>query len=239
MLLNLLRFPTDDWWILVVRHLVTVVRKASQTAAPSSQASAATVPDKPNSLEVRIFDYSSGNTRFWRFVQEVSCLGAENLRCGAFAVSVPFVCCLRSGLWFETLRLRFACERSGRTPKVSCSFNGKEALIVNCHLVSSGGGGGEQRKLKPYMLDGRECVLRLTQDIKEAVVRQLAGRYGGGASKPITIIGGGTSTSSTRMRRSSGPCLAAALVSALLFVCLGVCVLHVLRPCCDPAANQL
>ena len=77
------------------------------------------------------------------FVQvlAIRALGAENLRCGAFAVSVPFVCCLRSGLWFETLRLRFACERSGRTPKVSCSFNGKEALIVNCHLVSSGGGG--------------------------------------------------------------------------------------------------
>ena len=66
-------------------------------------------------------------------------------------------------------------------------------------------------KLKPYMLDDRECVLRLTQDIKEAVVRQLVGRYGGGASKPITIIGGWASTSSTRMRRSSGLCLAAAL----------------------------
>ena len=151
-LLNLLRFPTDDWWILVVRHLVTVVRKASQTAAAASQASAATVPpspqpvaDEPKQSEVRIFPPDSGSSKCWRFVQQVSCLGAENLWCGAFAFPVPFVCCLRSGLWFETLRLRFACERSGRTPKVSCSFNGKEALIVNCHLVSSGGGGGENK----------------------------------------------------------------------------------------------
>ena len=102
--------------------------------------------DMPKQLEVRIFPSSSGSSKFWRFVQEVSCLGAENLRCGAFAFPIPFVCCLRSGLWFETLRLRFAREHSGRTPKVSCSFNGKEALIVNCHLVSSGGGGGEKKR---------------------------------------------------------------------------------------------
>ena len=75
MLLNLLRFPTDDWWILVVRHLVTVVRKASQTAAAASQASVATVPpspqpvaDMPKQLEVRIFPSSSGSSKFWRFV---------------------------------------------------------------------------------------------------------------------------------------------------------------------------
>ena len=65
-------------------------------------------------------------------------LGAENLRCGAFAVSVPFVRCSRSGLWLETLRLRVAFERSGRTPKVSCSFNGTRALTVNCHYLVTG-----------------------------------------------------------------------------------------------------
>ena len=104
------------------------------------------------------------------------------MRCGAFAVCVPCVCCLRYGLCVETLRLRFAFERSGRTPKVSCSLNGTRVKIVNCHLV---GGSAKGR------IHGLEWDSKLTPEIKEAVIAELARRYaGGGASKPITLIGG-------------------------------------------------
>ena len=114
-------FPERHWCILVLCHLVTVARKALTSA---------NMIDNPTQQEVRLFPHSSGKSKWWRFVQAVSCLGAENLRCGAFAFCVPFVCCLRSGLCFETLRLRFAFVRSGRTPKVSCSLNGTRAKIV-------------------------------------------------------------------------------------------------------------
>ena len=123
-------------------------------------------------------------------MQEVSRLGAENLRCDAFAFCVPFVCCLRSGggasqpitLIGEALRLRFAFVRSGRTPKVSCSLNGTRVKIVNCHMVSGG-----NAKLS---FEGKDCVLKLTPEIKDAAITELARRYGGGASQPITLLGG-------------------------------------------------
>ena len=75
-LLNLLRFPADHWWILVLRHVVTVVRKALNSAV---------MADMPTQVEVRLFPYGSGKSKWWRFVQEVSCSGAENWCCGAFA----------------------------------------------------------------------------------------------------------------------------------------------------------
>ena len=85
-------FPSDHWWILVLRHLVTVVRKASPSPAAASQAIAAAVPpspqpvaDMPTQVEVRLFPHGSGKSKWWRFAQEVSCLGAENVCCGAFA----------------------------------------------------------------------------------------------------------------------------------------------------------
>ena len=88
-------FPERHWCILVLCHLVTVARKALTSA---------NMIDNPTQEEVRLFPHSSGKSKWWRFVQAVSCLGAESLRCGAFACCVPFVCCLRSGLWVETLR---------------------------------------------------------------------------------------------------------------------------------------
>ena len=87
-LLNLLRFPADHWWILVLRSLVTVVRKALTSAGMAGM---------PTQVERRLFPSNSGKSKWWRFAQEVSCVGAENLRCGAFAFCVPFVCCLRAG----------------------------------------------------------------------------------------------------------------------------------------------
>ena len=89
--------------------------------------------------------------------------------------------CLRSGLCFETLRLRFACVRSGRTPKVSCSLNGTRAKIVNCHLVNGSAQG---------TMEGQPWDSKLTPTIKDEAIAELARRYGGGASEPITLIGG-------------------------------------------------
>ena len=61
-LLILLRFPADQWWILVLKHLVTIVRKALTSPAAAQQAIAAAVPpspqpsaDPPTQVEVRIF----------------------------------------------------------------------------------------------------------------------------------------------------------------------------------------
>ena len=113
--------------------------------------------------------------------------------CGAFAFCVPCVCCLRSGLCFETLRLRFAFERSGRTPKVSCSLNGTPVKIVNFHMVGCSSHGS---------VEDKDWDSKLTPAIKEAAIVELARLYGGGASKPITIIGG-TSTSRRGRRRSA------------------------------------
>ena len=162
----------------MLHHLVTVVRKAFTVFRD--------IPVQPRQGEIRLFPQDSGKSKcWWRFAQEVSCLGAENLRCGAFACCAPCVCCLRSGLCFETLRLRFAFVRSGRTPKVSCSLNGARAKIVNFHLVSS------KAKLS---FEGKDCDSKLTPAIKGAAIVELARRYGGGgASKPIILIGG-TST---------------------------------------------
>ena len=171
-LLNLLRFPADHWWILVLRSLVTVVRKALTSAGMAGM---------PTQVERRLFPSNSGKSKWWRFAQEVSCVGAENLRCGAFAFCVPFVCCLRTELCFETRRLRFAFVRSGRTPKVSCSLNGTGAQIVNYHMVSG--------SAKPS-IEGRDCLSRLTPAAKDGAITELARLYGGGASKPITLIGG-------------------------------------------------
>ena len=63
-LLNLLRFPEDTWWVLVMHHLVTVVRKSLTSGAVAQQAIAAAVPpspqpsaDKPTQVEVRIFPH--------------------------------------------------------------------------------------------------------------------------------------------------------------------------------------
>ena len=81
----------------------------------------------------------------------------------------------------ETLRLRFAFERSGRAPKVSCSLNGTRAKIVNYHMVGGSASGS---------MEGKEWSSRLTPAIKDAAIAELARRYGGGASKPITIIAG-------------------------------------------------
>ena len=156
-------FPADHWWILVLRHLVTVVRKALTSAD---------MADMPTQVEVRLFPHGSGKAKWWRFVQEVSRLGSENLRCDAFAFCVPFVCCLRSGggasqpitLIGEALRLRFAFVRSGRTPKVSCSLNGTRAKIVNCHMVSGG-----NAKLS---FEGKDCVLKLTPGAVRRLVRR-------------------------------------------------------------------
>ena len=88
-------FPDRHWTILVLHHLVTLVRKALTST---------NLIDNPTQTEVRLFPHSDGQYKWWRFVQEVSCLGDENLRCGAFACCVPFVCCVRSGLCVETLR---------------------------------------------------------------------------------------------------------------------------------------
>ena len=151
-LLNLLRFPADHWWILVLRSLVTVVRKALTSAGMAGM---------PTQVERRLFPSNSGKSKWWRFAQEVSCVGAENLRCGAFAFCVPFVCCLRTDLCFETRRLRFAFVRSGRTPKVSCSLNGTGAQIVNYHMVSG--------SAKPS-IEGRDCVSRLTAAVEDAAI---------------------------------------------------------------------
>ena len=202
-LLNLLRFPADHWWILVLRSLVTVVRKALTSAGMAGM---------PTQVERRLFPSDSGKSKWWRFAQEVSCVGAENLRCGAFACCVPFACCLRTGLCFETLRLRFAFVRSGRTPKVSCSLNGTGAQIVNYHMVSG--------SAKPS-IEGRDCVSKLTAAVKDAAITELARRYGGGASQPITLIGG-TSTSRRRRRCFSSRSLAGGLVSAHVLMHLRV-----------------
>ena len=139
----------------------------------------------------------------WRFVQEVSCLGAENLRCGAFAFCVPFVCCLRSGLCFETLRLRFAFERSGRTPKVSCSLNGTRVT---------------------GSIDGRDWHSKLTPDIKDAAIAELGRLYGGGASKPITLIGRdfNLKKKEEQLLARKLSCLAGGLVSAHVLMHLRV-----------------
>ena len=88
----------------------------------------------------------------------------------------------RPPLCLETLRVRVAFERSGRPPKVSCSLNGTRVKIVNCHMVSGG-----NAKLS---FEGKDCVLKLTPEIKDAAITELARRYGGGASQPITIIAG-------------------------------------------------
>ena len=71
-LLNLLRFPADHWWILVLRHLVTVVRKALTSVAAAQLAIAAAVPpspqpsaDKPTQVEVRIFPQGSAGKSRW------------------------------------------------------------------------------------------------------------------------------------------------------------------------------
>ena len=69
-------FPDRHWTILVLHHLVTLVRKALTSA---------NLIDNPTQTEVRLFPHSTGQYKWWRFVQEVSCLGDENLRCGAFA----------------------------------------------------------------------------------------------------------------------------------------------------------
>ena len=98
-----------------------------------------------------------------------------------FACCVPFVCWLRSGLCFETLCSRFAFERSGRTPKVSYSLNGTRVKIVNCHMVGGSATGS---------IEGRDWDSKLTSAIKDAAIAELARLYGGGASKPITLIGG-------------------------------------------------
>ena len=84
-------------------------------------------------------------------------------------------------LCLETLRLRFAFERSGRTPKVSCSLDGTRAKMVNYHMVGGSASGS---------MEGKEWSSRLTPAIKDAAIAELARRYGGGASKPITIIAG-------------------------------------------------
>ena len=78
-------FPSDLWWILVLHHLVSVVRKALTVTS-------ANLPVMPRQGEIRLFPQDSGKSRWWRFAQEVSCLGAEKLRCGAFACCVPCVC---------------------------------------------------------------------------------------------------------------------------------------------------
>ena len=92
-LLNILRFPADQWWILVLRHLVTIVRKSATTESMASgSAGCASEPTSftPTMVDVRLFA-EGGKSKWWRFAQEVSCLGAENLRCGAFACCVLFV----------------------------------------------------------------------------------------------------------------------------------------------------
>ena len=81
----------------------------------------------------------------------------------------------------DPLALRCAFVRSGRTPKVSCSLNGTRAKIVNCHQVSGSAQG---------CLEGKLWKSDLTQAIKDAAITELARRYGGGASEPITLIGG-------------------------------------------------
>ena len=86
-LLNILRFPADQWWILVLRHLVTIVRKSATTESMASgSAGGASEPTSftPTMVDVRLFA-EGGKSKWWRFAQEVSCLGDENLRCGAFA----------------------------------------------------------------------------------------------------------------------------------------------------------
>ena len=77
--------------------------------------------------------------------------------------------------------MRFAFERSGRTPKVSCSLNGTRAKIVNYHMDGCSASGS---------MEGKEWPSRLTPAIKDAAIAVLARRYGGGASEPITIIAG-------------------------------------------------
>ena len=83
-------FPSDLWWILVLHHLVTVVRKAFTVFRD--------IPVQPRQGEIRLFPQDSGKSKcWWRFAQEVSCLGAEKLRCGAFAFCVP---CVLFAFWF-------------------------------------------------------------------------------------------------------------------------------------------
>ena len=92
-------------------------------------------------------------------------------------VSAPW----RPPLCLETLRLRVAFERSGRTPKVSCSLNGTPVKIANFHIVGCSSHGS---------VEDKDWDSKLTPAIKEAAIVELARLYGGGASKPITIIGG-------------------------------------------------
>ena len=71
---------------------------------------------------------------------------------------------------------------SGRTPKASCSLNGTRAKTVNCQLVNGSAQG---------TMEGQPWDSKLTPTIKDEAIAELARRYGGGASEPITLIGGG------------------------------------------------
>ena len=82
-------FPERHWCILVLCHLVTVARKAVTSA---------NMIDNPTQQEVRLFPHSSGKSKWWRFVQEVSCLGAEKLRGGAFCIVRS--ACVLCAFWF-------------------------------------------------------------------------------------------------------------------------------------------
>ena len=64
---------------------------------------------------------------------------------------------------------------------VSCSLYGARAKIANYHMVGGSASGS---------MEGKEWSSRLTPAIKDAAIAELARRYGGGASKPITIIAG-------------------------------------------------
>ena len=50
-------------------------------------------------------------------------------------------------------------------------------------------------------MEGQPWDSKLTPTIKDEAIAELARRYGGGASEPITLIGG---TSTSRRRRSPG-----------------------------------
>ena len=112
-------FPDRHWTILVLHHLVTLVRT--------------NLIDNPTQTEVRLFPYGSGKSTWWRFVQAVSCLGAESLRCGAFACCVrlsvvcvrvcglkPCVCVLH--LCVPVEHLRSAVPSTARGPRLSTAI---------------------------------------------------------------------------------------------------------------------
>ena len=77
--------------------------------------------------------------------------------------------------------LKVVSWNSGPARKVSCSLNGTRAKIVNCHLVNGSAQG---------TMEGQPWDSKLTPTIKDEAIAELARRYGGGASEPITLIGG-------------------------------------------------